>query len=191
MPMLSAELVDAGVGLPSVWRDPARGVLDGPHEGWRECVLSLDDSLNRFGLLRQLALWAGDDGEGMAYWLSWDGQYNLRRASGVGGRGKTIRAHLPAPKPMVDWDADALRALKDIVEFIGMDHAVRRKLGWGVTPNNWATLWKDEKSGLWVLQDAPGNFKEFDSAATPALATATGLFEPLRAVYEEVCNDDV
>jgi hypothetical protein len=189
--MLNAELVDGGVGLPPVWRDPARGILDGPLEGWRETVLDLADPLNRSGLLRQLALWTGDDGDGQAYWMSWDGHYNLRRASGVGGRGKIVRGFFPVAKPMDDWDTDAVAALETVVKMIGMDHAVRRKLGWTVTGSNWATLRKEPTVDFWVIQDEEGNAQAYDGVTSPALADVTDVSEALRAIYEEVCNVDI
>jgi hypothetical protein len=80
-----------GVGLPAIWWGHGPG-LDEP--GWRHRLpgssqtawfgldhkVHLDEYQTRQGILRQLAMWAGDDGEGEAYWLDCGETLNERQA---------------------------------------------------------------------------------------------------------------
>lgn len=108
-------------------------------------------------LPRQLALWAGDNGEGESYWLEHsDGVWFLERP-GVESVAAfshsplrpdgTIPHHVP-PLESVESLHEALRA---IVRHIGQDHVIRRSLLWTVKPGTLASFRWHEGAEGWLL----------------------------------------
>ena len=91
---IEARLVADGVGFPPMWLDSyGYPVWMGEEvDQLHEYSVDLSDHQTRAGLLRQLAIWAGDDGEAQAYWLVY-----------TGGRTFGTRWHLKRSNPN-SWD---------------------------------------------------------------------------------------
>jgi hypothetical protein len=165
-----------GVGLPAIWwGHQEQGAehypgLDEP--GWRQRPsgssqeawagldlyrVHLDEYQTRQGILRQLAMWAGDDGEGEAYWLDCDveGVWFLERPGWESVAAfshephrpdGTVAHHVPS-LASVERDIDALKA---IVTYIGQDHRIRRSLCQKPIPGTLATFKPHDFPG-WLL----------------------------------------
>lgn len=125
MTTIEARLVAAGVGLPPVWLDAEDKYLEARYcvtedtQSWDGCVLDLSDPQTAFGVALQLDMWEGN--------TSW--------SSGVV---KGFRK----PEQYADYRQRCLAALGAHVEYIGLDHLVRRRLGWRVEPGTLAMLKK-------------------------------------------------
>jgi hypothetical protein len=74
-------------------------------------------------------------------------------------------------------------------EQIGMDHAIRRKLGWEVEPGTLATLELLEP-GLWLFHGpgAEDSGRLCRSSSIPALEGVTDPDEALKVLHVEVCD---
>ena len=160
---ISAKLVAEGVGLPPMFVSP------GGHYCGCCCLpsdrehLDLIDPQTAFGLALRLDEWGDDIPEdfralAMASWADC---------------AANILPHIFLP------------TMAARIEHIGMDHAIRRALGWEVEPGTLATLTPvDGVSGMWRL-NAPREavrywWREFD------LPSVTDPAEALRAIYAEV-----
>lgn len=228
MSTINAKLVAAGVGLPGVWREddllPGRPTYCGADEVQTGPIFRIPNSVDlsdyqtRAGLLRQLAIWAGDDGEGQAYWLhlcEYEGVWSLRNdrnSTSTVVEFDTLdrveedripfhSSHLVEHKAL--WLAgvlDETEALAAILVHIGRDAAVRRALGWKVEAGTLATLEVWGAPGYWLLKSGGqswlfsphGNPGEDDPVNNHTRVTALdGITDPtqaLTAIYEELAR---
>jgi hypothetical protein len=176
---IPARLVAEGVGLPAVWRDSYCGAWQNDRS--RKGDLDLSDPQTAFGLALKLDAWerAADFG-----WPRPD-QYGFAMTW----------AELIADEPE---NPVPLRDLAARTRHIGMDHAIRRALGWKVDPGTLAGL-RRPRPGIWSLScgrdaivfgaDVP--YMEPPTALCrpwPTLAGITDPDEALVAIYEEVSD---
>ncbi len=207
MTAVDAALVAAGVGLPPAWREaePHRDHDDEP-SGWittetdpyagdgTHCeadgvpyLLDLSDHQTRAGVLRQLAMWAGDDGEAQAYWL------------GLGAEGWMLMCDAcvlvrdfadiaPIDSPIIPPTAETLAR---IVEHIGRDHRIRRKLGEEPAKGTLAQFGLMQPHEQWWRFDARehgGAFIEWDREGKFIGSAGCGKLAPLRLPLADVTD---
>lgn len=170
----------SGVGLPLIWRggqcqesdqgDPQwfqrppetrPGALFGldPYE------VHLEDLQTRAGVLRQLAMWAGEVDDSQTYWLDEDrGAWLLKRPGeflaafyppGMKSKGRVGLGWHNVPSLESVQGHEPIQALQAIVTHIGSDHTIRRSLLWNRKPGTLADFeWRESLNG-WLLIDSP------------------------------------
>lgn len=114
----------------------------------------------RAGVLCRLALWAGDDGLGEAYWLAkgegaWflerPGQESVACFASIRDRPDGTLAYVI---PDLDEVRDHDEALRLILTHIEVDRMLREHLMWNPQPGTLARLYLfDAKAGEWLLLD--------------------------------------
>lgn len=178
---IPARLVDEGVGLPRMWWDGAC-VSWNCNELWLHTpdeTLDLTDPQTAFGVALRLDEWERARANGVKPWA-----LVLLEAHGWSG-------HAP-------WSSEhrtrALHGMVARLTRIGMDHAIRRALGWEVKPGTLAELRRSTVSPF-DYDDGPGwkmkagnashFFWEEGSDTLPGITDPT---EALQAIYEEVTN---
>ncbi len=187
---IPARLVAEGVGLPPVWLEPLSGswYVDFDPDCIDDERLDLTDPQTAFGVALRLDAWERAGG-GMPSWAQQYAQIAHRK-----------------PDALLDQVGDYLRGLAARVRHIGMDHAIRRALGWSVEPGTLATLERGlslrsarlvdrpaQRSRWWQLSHA-GRVQRLsydrvgDHGWIPALAGITDPTEALAAIYAEVCG---
>jgi hypothetical protein len=203
-PLAEIRLVAEGVGLPRYYlyveygppREEVVGFRGVVHDrrGYDTPDRLLADYQTAQGCLRQLAMWAGDDGKAQAYWLTARGDYGWALMSEAG---REIAIFQDVPKPSIDRYytvpglacSNPAEALAAILTHIGMDHAIRRALGWAVEPETLATLmWSVDH---WLVEHGDEHVRfsaipRTGAICAPALAGVTDPAEAWRAIYEEV-----
>lgn len=206
MSRVAMRWVAAGVGLPQMFVFIQHGPPTERIFGWLGVSydnlgydepdrLDTDDPQTRAGLLRQLAMWAGDDGKAQAYWLIEGGNgYVLMRNNGY-----RVASFLDTTRPTIENYytvpgvlCGARDALSHILTYIGMDHHIHQTLGWEVQPGALATLQMDGESGFWTLTAPFGEgmtqFQVFHARGggtvmgVPALDGATDPEKVLKAI---------
>lgn len=134
---MNAKLGAAGVGLAPHWVDSlgmdrsAVVLVSTPHH----VPLPGPNGINAHGLLVQLAMWAGDDGEAQAYWLELPLKKGIEQAWQLRSPRGVVRSFDFVPRR---WPPT--EALAAILTHIGHDHRIRRALGWTVEPETLGEL---------------------------------------------------
>ena len=208
---VNAKLVVVGVGAPPIYRHRVLMVLHtegkesrvlGSQEEWTstrqdgEMVLEPQAA---FGLMLKLAEWKGvqiDRVQGI--WLEWRGTHGWELGFSYRYPAPRVQERVEAmfwrveteppgpiyPLPNADTQCEPEEALKIIIEHIGMDHAIRRKLGFRPDPGTLWNVWASDELG-WCFGDRPL------AANLCADVDFTGITDPaeaLRVIYEAVCG---
>ena len=152
MTTISAKLVAEGVGLPSVWMCSDCGRYHCEEYRLRFCPADSDEALwagpdltdpqTAFGLALKLDEWEAAPGEGIDQDQNWT-------------EGTATAHRFPA----CSWSGDHILGMLARIEHIGMDHAIRRALGWSVEAGQLAktTVEPDGNGGeAWVMWDPNG-----------------------------------
>ena len=203
---INARLAVDGIGLPPVWLSyccEAFYVHEFDIEAGRPHLhmdLDLADHQTHEAMCRQLAMWAGDNGEAQAYWLEWVDAWTwaLRseRADGtviaffqsypdqaIAPTGENIH-HVPgvgqvrqrAPTP-----TNPPEALAIIIETIALDRRIRHAFGWSKEDRTLAKVYYHTKLGAWALK-APwipthDNIWSFPNFVPMHIGVQTGVYD--------------
>ena len=195
---LSAKLVRSGVGLPPMWKCPPSW----SSEVFPEGIIKAGDYQTRQGLLRQLAVWKGCPGTARAYWLEWRGSLGwelTRRGPYPVPRGwhndfdgmfwvvptEPRGPFLSLPRPDINTPGEPDEVLVAILEWIALDHLLRRKFGWDIEPKSLAffehlpknSTKEDSPLDYWSFQ-CPGGLKAKAYRGTPEEEHSVGEYLP-------------
>jgi hypothetical protein len=175
---LDAKLVRDGIGLPPLWVGASgRGYATNYHEGDLE-DLDPYDPQTAFGLAVKLDEWDGTAGHS---------NDTMRYLAGLYGT--------------AGW-AEAIGVVLARVEWIGMDHFIRRHLGWELKPGTMMQVSLDvDEEGLhpvWCLEYQAENYVIAEHFSTgmeltrqvEGLAGITDPTEALTLIYESLMNLD-
>ncbi len=154
---IPAALVAAGIGMPPMWVCVGQSLISvytGQQIPPANAAVRLNYQTSQ-GLIRQLAMWSGDDGEGDTYYI--EPAPFIRR--GVVAQGIDVyRLDEGRPSNVREFRG---ASLGEVVSYIGLDHLIRRKLGWEVEPRTLMDVADlEEVSGL----------EDTSTAKTPFLA---------------------
>jgi hypothetical protein len=174
---LSTALVKAGVGAPPQW-ERRRWPLT------RERVPVLGGYA---ALLHQLALWVGEDGKGH-YHIAWRAPaWTLERHE---GSPETTRKVWALPEYLTLQYAP-VEVLGMIVAHIGMDHAIRSKLGWVIEPGPLARFSRDDFANCWTFSGKAsaivGTGIPTETKSIPLGPSSETFLDALTRLYMEVC----
>ena len=192
--LIRTKLVRDGIGLPPVWQGRTSEGLTAKWvtpvspslPGW----VCLADLQTEYGLAQKLREWGGgkptrnpfppEPGE------TEDGIFGWR----IG------LCYLEFPIPG-SWDfPKASHAMGHVIEYIGMDHAVRRALGWEVTPGTLTQLELDtDGEPVWTLSFQGDEYviAEHFSAGmeltrqVEGIDSVTNPEEAMNLIYKAVC----
>ncbi len=190
---ISAALVAEGIGLPLVYRTPEGRFLDPDiyhyDADFEDTVyVDLTDFTSIFGLALKLDAWERAC-LALGFRLPGEGHMYGQRALRLFAEGE----HLGGGHAL-NWDR-VMEGLAATIKHIGMDHAIRRKLGWEVVPGTLAEVQWD-CAGCWTLSSNGGEHVftadvvgvEHETTIEGVALYTTDPTKALKAIYKEVCG---